>query len=105
MSDRLVTEVEALTQGRELSAVDVIAVEAFAGLSLRARDARAELEASGVLESTESGGTIAHPAADVERRASAELRGWVKDRPDLFGRGTSAASSGRSRFEQMRSVS
>ena len=40
-----------------------------------------------------------HPATEVEARCSAELRGWVRSRPDLFGEQKSSGPSGLRKFE------
>lgn len=79
------SEFERLKAGRNLNEVDSEAVKAVAGLTVRIRDARDLLDNEGVVTSTDRGVLIEHPAAKVERMASAEIRGWVKDRPDLFG--------------------
>lgn len=78
-------EVNRLMAGRSLNDFDSEAVKTVAGLVLRIREARAVLDAEGVVTSTDKGVAMEHPAAKVERMASAEIRGWVKDRPDLFG--------------------
>lgn len=75
---------------RNLSAADRFAIEAVIGLDRRRQQAQLILEAEGPVAAKESGEPIEHPAAKVERNSSAEIRGWVKDRPDLFG----AAESG-----------
>ena len=63
-----------------LPTFDRRAVEAVAGLLLRVEDARAYIaEYGAVVDSREN------PACLTERTASAEIRGWVKERPDLFG--------------------
>lgn len=75
-----------------LSEFDLGAVRAVAGLLDRVADARRSIEAEGILVDGRE-----NPACLTERTASAELRGWVKDRPDLFGRrktGVGAATGG-----------
>lgn len=82
---RLDEEVARLRDGRELNPFDAEAVEIVAGLTLRARDARESVEREGAIIDDGKGFPIEHPALLVEKRASAEIRGWVKERPDLFG--------------------
>ncbi|WKD60910.1 hypothetical protein CCICO_04365 [Corynebacterium ciconiae DSM 44920] len=84
MDERLNEEYERLRGGRDLNPVDVSAVLAVAGLSLRVKDAQRMIAAEGIMLER-SDGMVEHPALMVEKRASAEIRGWVKDRPDLFG--------------------
>ncbi|OFK27224.1 terminase [Corynebacterium sp. HMSC062E11] len=74
-----------LADGRELSEFDARAVAIVAQLIGRVREAREIIAAEGPLAAKESGEPIEHPAVKVERMASAEIRGWVKERPDLFG--------------------
>lgn len=76
---------ERLAEGRALSAFDEEAVATVAGLLRRVRDARARVDAEGTIIDDGKGFPVEHPALVVEKRASAEIRGWVKDRPDLFG--------------------
>lgn len=76
---------ERLGDGRDLSPFDEEAVATVAGLVRRVRDARARIDAEGTIIDDGKGFPIEHPALLIEKRASAELRGWVKDRPDLFG--------------------
>lgn len=82
---RLGDEVERLRDGRDLNVFDLEVVEIVAGLVLRARDAREAVEREEAIIDDGKGFPIEHPALAVEKRASMELRGWVKDRPDLFG--------------------
>lgn len=74
-----------LADGRELSEFDARAVAIVAQLIGRVREARAIIAEEGPVAAKESGEPIEHPAVKVERMASAEIRGWVKERPDLFG--------------------
>lgn len=86
---------EGLADGRELNEFDARAVAIVAQLIGRVREAREIIAAEGPVAAKESGEPIEHPAVKVERMASAEIRGWVKERPDLFGQrsGSSAAGS------------
>lgn len=70
---------------RKLNAFDQEAVETVVALICRVREAERILRDEGMIVSNDRGVPIEHPAARIERGASAELRGWVKDRPDLFG--------------------
>lgn len=92
---RLASQVERLSDGRQLTAFDQDAVTTVAGLLERVAQAQAIIAAEGPVAAKESGEPIEHPAVKVERMASAEIRGWVKERPDLFGQrsGSSAAGS------------
>lgn len=67
------------------SEFDTSAIEIVKALIGRVREARNIINDEGVVTSKPSGEPIEHPAVKVERMASAEIRGWVKDRPDLFG--------------------
>lgn len=75
------------------------------GLVRQLVEARESLAELGTLVSDGHGGVRENPAARVERAASAELRGWVKDRPDLFskqfdsGVGVSGAGGSLKRFK------
>lgn len=84
MDKRLNEEYERLRDGRDLNPVDASAVLAVAGLSLRVKDAQHMIAVEGIMVDGVDG-MVEHPALLVEKRASAEIRGWVKDRPDLFG--------------------
>lgn len=84
MDERLRDEAERIRAGRELNHFDMSAVETVAGLVLRVLDAQAIIAEEGAVI-VEGGQQVEHPAVVVERRASQEIRGWVKDRPDLFG--------------------
>lgn len=75
----------ALAGDRELNEFDTRAVAIVAQLIERVREARTIIVAEGPVAAKESGEPIEHPAVKVERMASAEIRGWIKERPDLFG--------------------
>ena len=92
-------EVELLADGRELSPFDRAAVETVAGLNLRVRRAREAIEREGMIIDDGKGFPIEHPCLVVEKRASAEIRGWVKDRPDLFGAVKARSAPARRKFE------
>lgn len=62
------------------SEFDRAVVATVAGLLARVDEARADISARGVVVYGRE-----NPACLTERTASAELRGWVKERPDLFG--------------------
>lgn len=103
MSDELAQEAKRIADGRTLNEFDQSAVEAVAGLTLRLEGARAAIGRDGMFVVDVKGDLVEHPAVMVEKRASAELRGWVKDRPDLFGQRSSStvekgAPSGRDKF-------
>lgn len=66
------------------------------GLVRQLEEARESLNELGTMVDDGHGGVKENPAARVERMASAELRGWVKDRPDLFGRRSDFAAGGSS---------
>lgn len=74
-----------LADSRELNEFDSRAVAIVAQLIERVREARAIIADEGPVAAKESGEPIEHPAVKVERMASAEIRGWIKERPDLFG--------------------
>lgn len=74
-----------LSQGRNLIGFDYEAVKTVSALIKRVREAEKVISEDGIVASNDRGVPIEHPAVKVERGASAELRGWVKDRPDLFG--------------------
>lgn len=79
-------EIEARIQAHsELNGFDTEAVQIVAALIQRVRQAQHIISMEGPLAAKESGEPIEHPAVKVERQASAEIRGWVKERPDLFG--------------------
>ncbi|MDT9411319.1 terminase [Corynebacterium rouxii] len=82
---RIDDEFERLCGGRDLNAFDREAVMAVAGLTVKVRDARDAVEREGLIIDDGRGFPVEHPALVIEKRCSAEIRGWVKDRPDLFG--------------------
>lgn len=85
-------ELEAgLADGRELNEFDARAVAIVAQLIGRVREARMIIADEGPVAAKESGEPIEHPAVKVERMASAEIRGWIKERPDLFGQRSHAS--------------
>ena len=95
--DQFVAEVERLAAGRQLTAVDMSAVEAVAGLTMRVAEARRVLEAEGITIEVR-GELKEHPAVGVEKKCSQEIRGWVEQRPDLFGQQKVSAPA-RRKFE------
>ena len=95
--DQFAAEVERLTAGRPLTAVDKSAVEAVAGLTMRVAEARRVLEAEGITIEVR-GELKEHPAVGVEKKCSQEIRGWVEQRPDLFGQQKVSAPA-RRKFE------
>lgn len=84
---------KALGGDGDLSEFDARAVAIVAQLIGRVREAREIIAAEGPLAAKESGEPIEHPAVKVERMASAEIRGWVKERPDLFGQRSGSAGT------------
>lgn len=81
MSDRFEALREALSvsdDGEHAFDREVLAV--VDGLLSRVDEARADILERGVVVDGRE-----NPACLTERTASAELRGWVKERPDLFG--------------------
>lgn len=92
-ADVLGREVQRLSEGLTLNPFDTEVVGIVAGLTVRARDAREAIDREGAIIDDAKGFPMEHPALAVEKRASAELRGWVKDRPDLFGERKVIASS------------
>lgn len=95
--DRFTAEVERLTQGRTLTEIDKSAVEAVAGLTMRVAEARRVLAVEGITIEVR-GELKEHPAVGVEKKCSQEIRGWVEQRPDLFGQQKVSAPS-RRKFE------
>ena len=95
--DRFADEVERLAAGRTLTAVDRAAVNAVAGLTMRVAEARRVLEAEGITVDVR-GELKEHPAVGVEKKCSQEIRGWVEQRPDLFGQ-QKVSTPARRKFE------
>lgn len=77
---------ERICAGQDLNGFDREVVETVAGLIRRVRDAERTIAAEGAILEGQHGMPMEHPAVKVERMASAEIRGWVKERPDLFGK-------------------
>lgn len=75
---------ERIARGRELNAFDQQVVDTVAELIRRVREAAQLIREEGMVSYSERG-AVEHPAVKIERQASMEIRGWVKDRPDLFG--------------------
>ncbi len=69
----------------DLDGVDSEIVNVVAGLIDRIRQARQDVAENGVTYLGEKGEPFIHPSVNVEKMMSQELRGWVKERPDLFG--------------------
>ncbi|WP_018119408.1 P27 family phage terminase small subunit [Corynebacterium mastitidis] len=87
-----------ISSGHSLNGFDTEAVETVAGLIRRVRDAERIIATEGPIIEDEKGMPVEHPAVKVERMASAEIRGWVKERPDLFGK-REASGVRRRKFE------
>ena len=68
-----------------LRPVDLAAVEAFSAQVRRSEEARRRIDEDGLIVEDSKGFATAHPALEIERAASREMRGWVDRRPDLFG--------------------
>lgn len=100
-SHELKAEIKKITDGRELSPFDQEVIGIVAGLTLRAREAREAISREQMIIDDGKGFPVEHPALLIEKRASAELRGWVKDRPDLFGekKSTDSGRPKRRKFE------
>lgn len=90
---RIDDEFEHLRDGRPLSPFDREVLFTVAGLVLRVRDARDAVEREGQIIDDGKGFPIEHPALVIEKRASQEIRGWVKDHPNLFGVRSGGAGS------------
>lgn len=90
---RIDKEFERLRDGRPLSPFDREVLFTVAGLVLRVRDARDAVEREGQIIDDGKGFPIEHPALVIEKRASQEIRGWVKDHPNLFGVRSGGAGS------------
>lgn len=99
-------EVERLRDGRELTPFDLSVMETVAGLNLRLIDARARIDAEGTIIEDSHGFPVEHPALAIEKRASAEIRGWVVQRADLFGapKRKSPGVGGRGGFPGLKAV-
>ncbi|PRQ10622.1 terminase [Corynebacterium sp. 13CS0277] len=82
---------------RELNPQDLAAVQTFVSLRERLADFRHAIDQQGVVVASEDGAVKPHPLLDAERRTSAELRGWVQERPDLFGEEKGRGMSTRER--------
>lgn len=82
---RIEKEFERLRDGRDLTPFEESAVYAVARLIIELEQASQQVLAEGVIIDDGKGFPVEHPALMVEKRCSAEIRGWVKDRPDLFG--------------------
>lgn len=70
----------------DLAGPALSAVEAYCVQVARMRDARARVDAEGLIVADEKGRPVKHPAVELELAASAELRLWTARRPDLFAR-------------------
>lgn len=64
--------------------VDQEIINVVAGLIARIKEARQLMKTDGIIEFSEKGTTVS-PLVNIEKMMSQELRGWVKERPDLFG--------------------
>lgn len=82
---------------------DAEALQIVAALIQRVREAQALIEVQGTIWLDHHGNPQEHPAVKVERQASAEIRGWVKDRPDLFEEQRSAGPK-REKFTGFKAV-
>ena len=82
---RVDEEFERIRDGRELTPFESSAVFAVARLIVEMELAGRLVAEEGLIVDDGRGGQAEHPALMVEKRCSAEIRGWVKDRPDLFG--------------------
>lgn len=85
---RIEKEFERLRDGRDLTPFEESAVYAVARLIIELEQASQQVLAEGVIIDDGKGFPVEHPALMVEKRCSSEIRGWVKDRPDLFGGAT-----------------
>lgn len=109
-SSDLAKEKDRLLNGRKFDPFDDELFNIVAALTLRLKDSRESLAREGSVIDDGKGFPVEHPALAIEKRASMELRGWVKDRPDLFGAsggGTAAAAPAkptRRKFTGMKSV-
>lgn len=82
---RVDEEFERIRNGRELAPFEESAVYAVARLIVELELAGRLVAEEGLIVNDGRGGQVEHPALMVEKRCSSEIRGWVKDRPDLFG--------------------
>lgn len=57
--------------------IDRPALEAYAVLVARIRDARSRIDREGLIVADEKGRPIAHPALEIEKSLAAELRRWL----------------------------
>lgn len=96
-----VDEVEELTQRivaeleRDLSASEMSAVRAFATQTVYLHDARELVARDGMVQFNEQTGMVSpHPAVGIAKAASAELRGWLTARPELFARAAAGSGEG-----------
>ena len=96
-------ELERLRDGRSLSPFDEEALSTVAGLVVRLKEARSAIESEGMIIDDGKGFPIEHPALIIEKRASQEMRGWIKERPDLFGAQTGSGRR-RSTFGSLKAV-
>ena len=78
--------VESLTEGRTLSVSDFELVQHFADLIAQAETARRVIDQGGMTIFSEKG-EIVSPIVVAQEKISREIRGWIKDRPDLFNPG------------------
>lgn len=78
--------VESLTEGRTLSVSDFELVQHFADLIAQAETARRAIDEGGMTSFSEKG-EIVSPIVVAQEKISREIRGWIKDRPDLFNPG------------------
>ena len=86
-----------------LNEFDQRVVALVEGLLQDFNDAREVVVRDGLMVRDDRGELQENPAALAQRRASAELRGWVKERPDLFGpRQQNPASSAHSKLNRYR---
>lgn len=86
-------ERELIERAQDAPANDRAAILTFVAQMRRSENARLRIESEGLIIEDSKGYPIPHPAIDIERAASRELRGWIDRRPDLFGSPTSTAST------------
>ena len=87
----------------DLNGFDAEAIQIVSALIQRVREAQSLIEVQGPIWLDQHDNPQEHPAVKVERQASAEIRGWVKDRPDLFGEQKSAGPK-REKFTGFKAV-